>query len=331
VAVVGEVGREELVAVTRAAFGGRRRLVGVARLGGASKKGVYRLSFGDESTAIVYSWDPQENYWPTAGGGEVDYADPFSHASGIELFEAAHRHLSRLGVRVPEVFLADRRRELYPADVAVIEDVPGDNLERSLDREPTRAAPVLRQLAETLGVMHGYTSPRFGKVAWLDKERASRGGSCEQIVLERALADLGEAAGRDARMTDARDRLDGLLRRLAAEVGRRSEYGLIHGELGGDHVLVDRHGRPVIIDIEGVMFFDVEWEHAFLRLRFTPEQYRRLDPGGLDEQRLCFYKLAMHLSLVAGPLRLLDGHFPDREFMMGIAEHHLQEALIFQP
>ena len=30
-----------------------------------------------------------------------------------------------------------------------------------------------------------------------------------------------------------------------------------------------------------------------------------------------------HLSLVAGPLRLLDGDFPDRQFMMGIAEHHL--------
>jgi hypothetical protein len=34
----------------------------------------------------------------------------------------------------------------------------------------------------------------------------------------------------------------------------------------------------------------------------------------------------MHLSLVAGPLRLLDGDFPDREFMMNIAEFNLQQA-----
>lgn len=28
-------------------------------------------------------------------------------------------------------------------------------------------------------------------------------------------------------------------------------------------MLVDRAGQPVLIDIEGLMFFDVEWEHAF--------------------------------------------------------------------
>jgi hypothetical protein len=35
----------------------------------------------------------------------------------------------------------------------------------------------------------------------------------------------------------------------------------------------------------------------------------------------------MRLSLVAGPLRLLDGDFPDRAFMHGIAEHNAKEAL----
>ncbi|MGW3664645.1 hypothetical protein [Streptomyces sp. NPDC005141] len=41
--------------------------------------------------------------------------------------------------------------------------------------------------------------------------------------------------------------------------------------------------------------------------------------------------LAMRLSLVAGPLRLLDGDFPDREFMQGIAERNLREALALLP
>ncbi|MEY9878340.1 hypothetical protein ABH931_007867 [Streptacidiphilus sp. MAP12-33] len=34
---------------------------------------------------------------------------------------------------------------------------------------------------------------------------------------------------------------------------------------------------------------------------------------------------AMRLSLVADPLRLLDGDFPDRDFMRGIAEHNLKK------
>jgi hypothetical protein len=38
-----------------------------------------------------------------------------------------------------------------------------------------------------------------------------------------------------------------------------------------------------------------------------------VDP--LDEDRLALYQLTQHLSLTAGPLRLLDGDFADREFM----------------
>jgi hypothetical protein len=124
----------------------------------------------------------------------------------------------------------------------------------------------------------------------------------------------------------ARGRLDDALREAAAAVPPRAGYSLIHGELGPDHVLVDDAGRPVLIDIEGLMFFDVEWEHAFLRIRFGP-QYARLRAGGLDDRRGRLYDLAMRLSLVAGPLRLLDGDFPDRAFMTGIVEHNLREAL----
>jgi hypothetical protein len=37
--------------------------------------------------------------------------------------------------------------------------------------------------------------------------------------------------------------------------------------------------------------------------------------------------LAQRLSLTAGPLRLLDGDFPNRAFMAGVAEYNLKQAL----
>jgi hypothetical protein len=120
------------------------------------------------------------------------------------------------------------------------------------------------------------------------------------------------------------------LQELADRVSPRTAYGLIHGELGPDHVLVDADGHPVLIDIEGLMYFDVEWEHVFLQLRFG-ERYVALARPGLDPQRLDLYMLAMRLSLVAGPLRLLDGDFPDRAFMQEIAEHNANEALALLP
>ncbi len=69
--------------------------------------------------------------------------------------------------------------------------------------------------------------------------------------------------------------------------------------------MVDDAGTPVLIDIEGTMVFDVEWEHAFLELRFGP-LYPLLRTVPLDEARMRLYRLVQHLSLVAGPLLLID-------------------------
>ncbi|MFI7301233.1 hypothetical protein [Streptomyces sp. NPDC050121] len=41
-----------------------------------------------------------------------------------------------------------------------------------------------------------------------------------------------------------------------------------------------------MIDIENLLYFDVEWEHVFLRLRHTESQYQRPAVDGLDEDRL---------------------------------------------
>ncbi|WP_129662460.1 phosphotransferase family protein [Phytoactinopolyspora endophytica] len=323
------VTRDDLTGVARAALGTGCDLVGVARLRGGSKKGVYRLTFDDDLTAIVYLWDTSENYWPAAQVDDSESAaNPFSDASGIDLFEASHKQLDVLGIRTPRIYLADRSGDYYPADIAVVEDVPGENLEALLQNDAHAMETTLERLGDALTVMQGHRAPRFGKVALFNNQTVSDRRSCEQVVLDRALGDLAEAASRDIRVATAHDRLDDALRMMTAAVRPRCEYGLIHGELGPDHVLVDRHKQPVMIDIEGLMFFDVEWEHVFMRLRFG-EHYRWLHRSGLDEQRLALYTLAMRLSLVAGPLRLLDGDFPDREFMAGIAEHNMREALAF--
>jgi hypothetical protein len=169
-------------------------------------------------------------------------------------------------------------------------------------------------------------APAYGKVALIDGGCMARGSSCEAVALDFGLRCLAEAAARDHRVANARDRLEERLCSLAAAVRPRAEYSVVHGELGLDHILVDRQGWPVLIDIEDLMYFDVEWEHVFLRIRLHPD-YRYVAVEGLDEDRLALYMLTQRLSLTAGPLRLLDSDYPDREFIQGIAEHNLNEAL----
>jgi hypothetical protein len=321
--------RDELDAVVRIAFGPGSRLRAVQRLTGGSKKGVYRLSLDDGRTVIGYIWGAAENYWPAPRGPAAD-TGPFGEASGAGLFEAAGARLASVGVRTPRVYLLDRTLAVYPAEIALVEDVRGGSLEQCLERGEPGAQQALAGLAGALRAMHGCRGRRIGKVALAGGGNAPAARTCEQIVLDRALGHLADAASRVGRVAAARAELESVAAGLAAEVQPRADCRLIHGELGPDHVLIDERGEPVLIDIEGLMFFDVEWEHVFLRLRFG-EHYRLLREDGLDENRLRFYRLAMHLSLIAGPLRLLDGDFPDREPMLRIVEYNIGKALEFVP
>ncbi|HEV2372319.1 MAG TPA: phosphotransferase [Streptosporangiaceae bacterium] len=314
-----------LAGLTRATFGTGQRLLGLERIEDATKKGVYRATFDDGFSAVIYVWHPSENYWP---GAEVpsDHADPFSPASGLDLFRAAHTRLTDLGVRTPKLYLADAGHEHYPADVAVVEDLTGPTLEEVLAQQPDRALPVMGQFSRAIQAMHADKATRFGKLPHVSNGGTSHGSSCEQVVLDRGLADLAEASARVSQISGARERLEDALRERAAGLSPRSEYGLIHGELDPGHVLLDDEGRPAIIDIEGLMYFDVEWEHAFLKLRLD-DDYETLRVPGLDQRRLDFYTLAYHLDLVAGPLRLLNGDFPRPEAMMEIVESNARAAL----
>ncbi|MFI6872481.1 phosphotransferase family protein [Streptomyces sp. NPDC050400] len=311
----------EFTGVVRQAVGAR--VVAAVRLRGGSQKGVYRVTLDDGGSVVVYVWSAEENYWAGDGGSAGNAA---SHVDGIGYFETAHRRLSAAGVRVPRLHLADRSRARYPADVAVLEDVPGESLEGLMARDPARARGVLGRLGDALRLMALDRGPgRYGRPADLASVTAPQ-PPCEQGVLASALRDVDEAAAREPRAARGRELLRDAVRELAGRVRPRTEYGLVHGELGPDHVLVDGAGTPVLIDFEDLRYFDVEREHAFLHIRFH-EEARGLRVPGLDEDRLDFYLLAHRISLVAGPLRLLEGDFPHRDAMRGIAEHNLTEAL----
>jgi hypothetical protein len=91
-------------------------------------------------------------------------------------------------------------------------------------------------------------------------------------------------------------------------------------------VLVTPSGEPAMIDIEGLACFDVEWEHAWLQMRFG-DAYPVLRQAGLDPNRLELYRYAQVLSLIEGPLRIAATDFPNRQWMLDLAERNITEAL----
>jgi len=302
-------------------FGTDRRLVSLDRLTGGSKKGVYRVGLAGGGTVVAYAWAAAENFWPARGDAPDD---PLGDASGLDLFRAAYDRLAAAGVRTPRLLHATR-----DPDLAVVQDVRGGTLEDLLARDPAAAAVPLAALRETLERMRVAAGPRVGAQLAAEVGKVGRpdrtGRTCPEIVVDRARRDVAEAAARVPRIAAVRGRLAALLR---ADLPARTGHALVHGELGPDHVLLDDAGEPVLVDIEGVMSFDVEWEHAFLEIRFG-DHYPALAVDGLDLDRMRLYRLALHLSLVAGPLRLADGDFPEAAFMREIAEHHTGLALAY--
>ena len=299
--------RDDLTDLARTTFPART-LHDVTRLSGGSVKGVYRLAFDDGFTCLAYRWHADENFWPARTIFDVG---PFRGHGSRATFIARHTLLSGLGVRVPEIFAVESE-----TDLALIEDVRGGTLEALLERDPAAGREVLARLGETLRTMHSHTSADFG----------FPGRTVPEFVLERGRRSLVEAAARVPRIAAVHDRLAYALSTRFAAITARPVYGVIHGELGPDHVMIDDAGAPVLIDIEGTMIFDVEWEHAFLELRFG-ERYPALRTVPLDEDRMRLCRLAMYLSLVAGPLLLIDGDFPRPEGMRQIAESNIPRVL----
>jgi phosphotransferase family enzyme len=299
-------------------FGSDRRLVALDRLTGGTKKGVYRLRLDDATTAILYVWADDENYWPAA---ETVPDDPFTDANGAELFEVNHAALVAAGVRVPELMVFDRA-----AGLALAEDAGARFLEGLIADDPAAAEAPLTQLGATLRRMHTTTGPQFGKLLTIARGEASQARRPEDVIQDRALRHLDAVVPQDRRVAEARNRIADHVAELRDSVTARHEYGLVHGELGPDHVLVTPAGEPVMIDIEGLAYFDVEWDHAWIQMRFE-DAYPRLDPVRLDPDRLEFYRYAQVLSLIEGPLRIAGTDFPDRQWMLDLAGWNISKAL----
>ncbi len=314
---------DDLRDVVAEQFGSDHRIDSLTRLTGGTKKGVYRLHLTDQTTMIAYVWAPGENYWPATPSVPDD---PFTDASGAELFATNHVALTAAGVRIPQLIMLDRSGRHLDADIALVEDAGSLRLETLMEQDPAAAAAPLSALGDALHGMHTTFSAHYGKLATIACGEASQARRTEDIIVDRALQHLDAAAAREARLADAHHRIAIHVHHLRSLVTPREQYALVHGELGPDHVLVTPTGEAVVIDFEGLAYFDVEWDHAWLHMRFG-DLYPALHPVDIDPHRLELYRYAQTLSLIEGPLRIADTDFPDRQWMLNLAEWNITKAL----
>lgn len=122
-------------------------------------------------------------------------------------------------------------------------------------------------------------------------------------------------------------RLDEVLESLSNSIDRlHSIKNDVMGQLGANHVIVDKDNNAYLIDIEGAKFYDVEEELSFLDMRFN----KRLGKEDIvDEQRMYFYYIGHCLGSLHGAVELKQKGYYDIDNVNGMIEFfHKQMAKI---
>lgn len=302
-------------------------LIEIEQIHGGAQKVVYKLRGTNSETYILYVWDPSKNYVLMSRQVTETGYEEAELSYGAERFAYNTAFLEQLGVRVPHIFYLDRTQTHYPFDFAIVEDVGSCDLSHYIQTHPEKKQVVLEDLNLMLKKMHETTSDHYGQLFHAG-QLMNQTQTCEHLILNESLKDLDELSKRDPGISQNKNKLIHVLYNLYNPIHPRQKYGVIHHELGPDHIRVTDSGEPVLIDIEGAKHFDIEYEHAFLEFRFG-ENYSYIKNDHLDPDRLLFYKLHLHISCSIGPLKIIENGFPQAEVMKEIADYNIKATLNF--
>ena len=287
-----EIPAADLQSHLREIFGERTRLTGVNRVDDGIGKGTYVLDCeAPGSRCILHIFVA-----PETGLTEIRTPhDSVFFPRGARVFVANTELLVAKGVNVSRIYLTDNSRAEHSFDFAFVEYINGNTMADVRDSQDSQASgSLLEQAHDQMLKMHALTRKHPGSVM---ADSASR-VSCKDVVFDHSFQGIDLASEYNSEIQENQGRIREVLEELRAKVEPRSFYHFIHGELGPEHVMVNRTGKVYFIDIDGAAFFDLEYEHSYVRWRFG-EEYARFARDDLDDARMDFYLLAQLISVNA--------------------------------
>ncbi len=247
---------------------------------------------------------------------EAGFEESQSDAIAPHAFRAHTEYLANLDVNVPRMLHFGQLESGH--HFAFVEHIEGSDYNRlRVDASPDARASVLREFARQVHVVHAVERGYPGGVLVSKPPLPPLDESFDVSLVE-----LRAAAQTEPFITETHDLIREALGALRAAVTPRETYRLLHGELHPSHILVRESDDAVyLLDIEGIGFGDLESEHTFLKWCFSEKDYEYLACSDLDERRLAYYKLQMHIS----GSRLLRRNYPDGKLAERILSGSLSE------
>lgn len=312
--LVREASRGQLLAIARAVFGGRARLLAHHRLHGGHFNTSYLLQCAHEAPVVL-------RLAPEPGAGLWRHElDMLQRQCAVQpMFEAACSV-------VPRLVHADFTRRLLSCDWAMFEWRAGrtwDSVATSIDA--TASCALWREYGRIVRAIHGQRCPHFG---YPDPgAAASSFGAWFARQVDDLAADLHEQGVEVAGLAWFRTRLRDECHRFdAIDVPR-----LVHGDLWTRNVLVDRGPQgwriSALLDAERAFFGDpaAEWIFGFLEIPqgFWDGYGRSLAEHSIDRdalwRRRAYQARGALFMMLEGARFGFDAGFAHRQFARACA------------
>lgn len=289
-------------------FGKEYELASMERILGGAQKYTYLAKCINGFEFVIYQWDKGTTFFENNGENAVFCS------SSANLFQSNNELMRRHGVLTPELFYMDKSRRECDCEYAFVEYINGHDMDYIMEKEPERLQEILESLSDSIDRLHGIKSQVAGQVGRMQ----SSDFNIISFELEGIRQNSSYLQEYDKEYADVYIQVEEKAKACAIKLEKRNEYTFIHGELGPNHVIVDKDNNAYLIDIEGAKYYDVEEELSFLDMRFN-KRLRKTE-NTFDEQRLYFYYIGHCLGNLRGAVELKQKGYYDMDDVNGMIE-----------
>jgi hypothetical protein len=211
---------------------------------------------------------------------------------GFEYFMYNTKLLTGIGIRVPEIIDSGHYSpEDY--DYALVECFKGISFDEYI-KSGGKTDAYAEELVDLMNTMALYKRSYCGSTL----ETMPYDISAQQIAYNFYNGELNIASGIDSDVAAIKDRISDLMKRKMSGTAeaKRQDYCLIHGELTPPHVFILDTGNIGIIDIEGIKYFDPEYDWAVINFMYGNAIHL---PENIDMKKLEFYKICLNVGYMS--------------------------------
>jgi hypothetical protein len=240
-------------------------------------------------------------------GGEYLWRD------GYDCFLHNTKLLLDIGIKVPEII----NTGFYNINYAIVEYFNGKNVDE-YQKNGGNLKNKSEKILEIMGIMDNHTRGWYGSPL-IDKANDI---SSEQLTFNFYSHELEIAANLDEQIKTLQKPIQRILSLYYEniKVSVKEKYGLVHGELTPPHIFILDNGEIGLVDIEGLKYFDKEFDWAVLEMMY--DGIIKL-PNDIDEKRMDFYKLCLKIGYISVAVDYLKNIDSEHKFFQYIYKENL--------